>query len=52
MIMKEKPYVEDFEYYPVPTQPCMIHYLDHMKNKLNDWIFDWQLKEIFLLDQM
>ncbi len=50
MIMKEKLYVEDFEYYPIAKQTCMFH--DHMKNKPNYVISDWQLEEIFLLDQM
>ncbi len=52
MIMKEKLYVQDFEYYSIAKQMCMFHDHDYMKNKPDYWISDWQLEEIVLLDQM
>ncbi len=50
--MKEREYVEDFQYYPIVKQMYMYHYHYYMKNMLNYLIFDLQREEIFQLDRM
>ncbi len=52
IIMKEKAYVEDFQYCLIVKQMCRFHCHDDIENKLNYLIFDLQQEEKFQLDRM